>query len=73
MALGLDLGQPHLGVLLGRLGAPPLGAEDAAMRAGADAGVFAIAPVDEIVPAFGAGAGLRGLRDYGDYGGITGT
>ena len=31
------------------------------MRAGADPGIFAIAPVDEIMPAFGAGA--RMVRD----------
>ncbi len=30
------------------------------MRAGADARIFAIAPIDEIVPAFGAGARVVG-------------
>ena len=31
-----------------------------AMGAGADAGIFAIAPVDEVVPALGAGHGVVG-------------
>ena len=30
------------------------------MRAGTDAGIFVAAPVDEIVPAFGAGARVVG-------------
>ncbi len=60
MAVGLDAHQPRLWT--------PLGGDRMAdtldvqppMRAGADAGIFVAAPVDQIVPAFRAGAGVIG-------------
>ena len=40
--------------------AAPLLRDDAPVRTGADADVFAVAPVDEIVPAFAAGPRVVG-------------
>src|SRR5208282_6185775 len=60
VAFGLDLGQPHLRVAFGLLREAALLGRDPAVRAGADARVFAIAPVDQIVAALLAGAGVVG-------------
>ena len=38
----------------------PVPVDQPAMRAGADAGIFAVAPIDEVVPAFRAGPGVVG-------------
>ena len=60
VAVRLDAHQPGFGSLLGR-GRVALAVDhEAAMRAGTDAGIFVIAPIDEIVPAFGAGARMVG-------------
>src|SRR5690606_6045895 len=45
------------------------GEGQAAMRAGADAGPVAGAPVDQVVPTFGAGAGMVGDFVGGEAGG----
>ena len=50
----LDAHQPGLGPLFGRGGVAAAVDVEPAMRARADAGVFVLAPVDEIVPALGA-------------------
>src|SRR5262249_6424402 len=50
----LDAHQPAFGPPLGCGGAAHAFDVDPAMRAGTDAGVFVVAPVDEIVPALGA-------------------
>ena len=54
VALGLDLGEPHFRMPLGLLRASPLRRDEAPMRARTDARIFAVAPIDEIVPALGA-------------------
>ena len=51
-------------MLLGRLRHPAVSRHQPTMGPGADAGIFAIAPIDQIVPAFGAGAGM--VRDLVD-------
>ena len=65
--IALDLGEPGFRALLGRLGAPAVAGDEAAVRAGADAGIFAVAPVDEVVPASRrpAGRGWRPRRPAG--------
>ena len=50
----LDLLEPGLGLALGRRRVAAVGQPEPAVGAGADAGIFAVAPVDEIVPALGA-------------------
>ena len=47
-------------MFFGRLRAPRGADADASMGAGADADIFAVAPVDEIVPAFRAGPRMVG-------------
>ena len=54
VAVGLDAHQPGLGTLLGRDRVPDAVDIEPAMRAGADAGIFLAAPVDQIVPALRA-------------------
>ena len=56
----LDAHQPGFRALLGRGGAAAAVDVEPAMRAGADAGIFVAAPVDEIVPALGAGPRVIG-------------
>ena len=56
----LDAHQPGLGALLGRGRVARAVDVEAAMRAGPDAGIFVAAPIDEIVPALGAGARVIG-------------
>src|SRR5271156_149890 len=60
MAFALDDGQPHLGMAFRRLCAAAAGRQNPAMRAGADADIFAIPPIDEIVPALRARARVIG-------------
>ena len=54
VAVRFDPHQPGLRALLGRGGVAAAVDVEAAMRAGADAGIFAVAPIDEVVPALGA-------------------
>ena len=60
VAVGFDAHQPGLGALLGGGRVPDAVDVETAMRAGTDAGIFLAAPVDEIVPALGAGARVIG-------------
>ena len=60
VAVGLDAHQPGLGTLLGRDRVPAAVDVEPAMRARPDAGIFVVAPVDQIVLAFGAGSGVVG-------------
>ena len=53
--LGLDLGQPGFGAPLAGLGEPAPRRDEAPVRAGADPGVLAVAPIDEVVAALAAG------------------
>ena len=55
-----DPHQPGFGPLLGRGGVAAAVDVEPAVRAGADAGIFVGAPVDEIVPALGAGPRVVG-------------
>ena len=50
----LDPHQPGFRALLGRGGVAAAVDVEPAVRAGADAGIFVVAPIDEIVPALGA-------------------
>ena len=72
MAVVLDRPQPglRLGVLAQGAGAVPRRVQ-AAMRARADAGIIAIAPIGEIVPAGLAGPGMVGnfIRRIAGFGG----
>ena len=58
--LRLDPHQPGLGTLFGGDRVPDAVDIEAAMGAGADAGIFLAAPVDQIVPALRAGARVIG-------------
>ena len=60
VAAGHDLLLPFEGQFLGRGGVPLIADEDAAMGARTDAGIFAITPVEQIVPAFLARSGMVG-------------
>ena len=60
VALALDLGQPHFRMSLGLLREPSLRRDEAPMRARTDARIFAVAPVDEVVPALAARARVVG-------------
>ena len=60
MAERLDPHQPGLGALLGHGGAAAAVDVEPAVRAGADAGVFVRAPIDQVVPALGARPGVVG-------------
>ena len=60
VALGLDAGEPALGLALGHRGAARPRDHGAAMGAGADARVFAVAPVEQVVPALLARRGVVG-------------
>ena len=60
MARGLDAHQPGLGALFGGDRVPDAVDIEAAMRAGADAGIFLAAPVDEVMFALRAGARVIG-------------
>ena len=59
-AVRFDPLEPCLGPLLGRGGVAAAVDGEAAMGAGADAGIFVVAPVDEVVAALGARAGVVG-------------
>src|SRR5579863_5480378 len=58
--LRLDAREPSFRAFFGRGGAPGSVDVEPAMGAGPDAGIFAGAPVDEIVPAFAAGTRMVG-------------
>ena len=61
VAVALDEPEPGLGMLLGRGGDAGVAGDEPAMGSGADAGIFAVAPIDEVVPGFRAGPGM--VRD----------
>jgi hypothetical protein len=69
MAERLDAHQPGLRPALGDGGVALAVDVEAAMRAGADAGIFVAAPIDEIVPALGARPGMVGDFVGGKAGG----
>ena len=56
----LDPHQPGFGLFLGHGGVAAAVDVDPAVGAGTDAGVFVGAPVNQVVPAFGAGPGVIG-------------
>jgi len=60
MTVGFDAHQPRLGALFGRNRASRALDIEPAMRAGADAGIFVAAPIDQIVPALRAFARMVG-------------
>src|SRR5262249_8323391 len=60
MAIRLDPHEPGFRTLLGRGGVALAANVEAPVRARTDARIFVAAPVDEVVPAFAAGAGVGG-------------
>jgi hypothetical protein len=61
MAVAFDHGQPHFGMGFRRLCAAGACRQDPAMRAGANADIFALPPINEVVP--GLRAGRHGFSD----------
>src|SRR6201986_5039627 len=62
MAVSFASHQPRFRTFLGRDRMPDAIDIETAMGAGADPGIFLAAPIDEIVPAFGAATGV--VRDF---------
>ena len=71
MAVALDPRKPGLRVLFGDGGKAGITGHETPMRPRSDPGIFAIAPIDEVVAALGALAGMVGDLVGGNAGPVA--